>query len=111
MSYAEFQEPPPKKRRFFVEDPVEDETLHPEPSLPDELNALPDAHYGSSDRIAGGVGNDANVITAPGATDNSGFDIELFSSIVGEQLPPSTLQRLQEQSGNDLQRGMDEQRL
>src|SRR5437879_623700 len=43
MSSADYEERPAKKRRFFVDDsPIADRTLHHEPSLPDEVDALPE---------------------------------------------------------------------
>jgi DNA repair protein RAD5 len=104
MSHADFHEPPRKKPRFFAEDPPSpplDETLNHEPSRPDEVNGLPEAPHNIHNA-------DSNQVPADATTgiEGEGFDVELFSSIVGERLPPSSLKKLQEQSRNDLQRGM-----
>ena len=103
MSHAEFQEPPRKKPRFFAEDPPSpplDETLHGESTLPDEVNALSEAQPNLSE-----VGSLPAVSNAIKWKEGDGFNVELFSSIVGEELSASSLTKLQEQSGNDLQRG------
>jgi len=90
MDFADLEERPAKKRRFFVEDspgPELDNTPNPEPSRPD---ALPenDLRTDRDDKSAA-----------------EGFDINLLSSFVGESLPEVTVHRLKELSGNDLQRG------
>lgn len=93
MSHADWEEPPPKKRRFFVEDPIDDASLQTESTLPDEVNALPEAP----------VSTDGDEATAT----VGGFDEELFAGIVGDhQLPPSSLRRLRDLSGDDLERGL-----
>lgn len=82
MSFGDLDERPAKKRRFFVEDePVQ------EPSSPDDV--LPAS--AEQDNIQ-------NASTP-------GFDADLFASFVGESVPEDTLKRLQEASGNDIQRG------
>ena len=84
MSYVELEERPVKKRRFFVDEPedtpIQDATVNPEPSLPGEINALPDHS-------------------------SPGFNAEVFNSVVGETLPDSDIQRLRELSDNNLERG------
>lgn len=109
MSFADADERPAKKRRFFVEEsPIADRTLNPEPSLPDEIDALPETVPDiETPRWDPDDGDEAH----PGehnAQDGDaagGFDTELFASVVGEELPASTIQRLRELSGNDMQRG------
>jgi DNA repair protein RAD5 len=90
MDFADLEERPTKKRRFFVEDSPDSEskdTRSPEPPLSD---ALPDTHLQASQ-------GDKPI--------SEGFDIDLLSSFIGEHLPEETVQRLKELSGNDLQRG------
>ncbi|KAB2573185.1 DNA repair protein RAD5 [Lasiodiplodia theobromae] len=84
MSFGDLDERPAKKRRFFVEDePVQ------EPSSPDDV--LPAS--AEQDNIQ-------NASTP-------GFDADLFASFVGESVPEDTLKRLQEASGNDIQRAIN----
>jgi DNA repair protein RAD5 len=90
MDFADLEERPTKKRRFFVEDspsPESKDARSPQPLL---LDALPETDQQAS--------QDEKPIS-------EGFDIDLLSSFVGEQLPEETVQRLKELSGNDLQRG------
>lgn len=107
MSCADVMERPTKKRRFFVEEEsVQDQSFSAEPSFPDELNAIPDTAADAPSRL--------DPDQAPSATDNqvhqdsstaNGFDPELFSSVVGEQLPATTISTLQSICGDDVQRG------
>lgn len=96
MSYGDLEERPAKKRRFFVDDsPAPDTTLTAETSLPDEVNALEETESGpaSEGGKANGNGSDAD------------FDVSLLESFVGEPLPLSTIERLKELSGNNVERG------
>jgi DNA repair protein RAD5 len=95
MSFGDVEERPTKKRRFFVDDsPIVDQTLTAEPSLPDEINALPEIL--ASNVVDGGAGSAVE----------DGFDADLLSSFVGEQLPAPTVERLRELSGNSIERGV-----
>lgn len=95
--FAELEQRPTKKRRFFVEDsPVHDSSLNAEPSLPDEVDALPEAPR--SDGEGEEQGHEENLTT-------NGFDVDLLSSFVGERLPEETVSRLKELSSGDIQRG------
>lgn len=101
MSFADVDERPAKKRRFFLDEDssIADHTLDPEPSLPDEINALPetlpDATAAKETAETPSIEQDAV----------GGFDTSLFASVVGEQVSESTIKRLQELSGGDIQRG------
>jgi DNA repair protein RAD5 len=91
MDLVDLEERPTKKRRFFVEDspsPESKDAQSPEPLLSDALPET-DPHSSQGEEPI-----------------SEGFDIDLLSSFVGEQLPDDTVQRLKELSGNDLQRGM-----
>jgi len=98
MSFGDLEERPAKKRRFFVDDsPVVDRTLSEEPSATDEANAFPEAPSAPS--------------TAPqqrgvGDVTSEAFDGDLLENFLGEHLPYSTVQRLKELSGDDIERGM-----
>ncbi|GAB7357195.1 hypothetical protein MBLNU459_g8181t1 [Dothideomycetes sp. NU459] len=111
MSCADVMERPTKKRRFFVEEEsVHDPTLSAAPSLPDEVSALPHA---AADDASGRLDNGA---AAPSTSEvqtqardgaGNGFDSELFSSVVGERLPASTISTLQSICGDDVQRAIN----
>lgn len=95
--FAELEQRPAKKRRFFVEDsPVHDGSPNAEPCLPDKVDALPeiDRSHGEGQE----QGHERNLTS-------NGFDVDLLSSFVGEELPEETVSRLKELSGGDIQRG------
>lgn len=97
MDFADLEQRPAKKRRFFVEDsPIHDSSLNDEPPLPDEVNALPEATREDGETQQPGQGDKL-------ASD--GFDIGLLSNFVGEQLPEDIVTRLRGASGGDVQRG------
>ncbi|EON70016.1 hypothetical protein W97_09282 [Coniosporium apollinis CBS 100218] len=103
MSFADVDERPAKKRRFFLDEdsPIADHTLDPEPSLPDETNALPET---LPDATAAKETAETPSIEQDAA---GGFDTSLFASVVGEQVPQSTIKRLQELTGGDIQRAVN----
>lgn len=104
MSFAESPERPKKKRRFFVDDsPVQDHSFAAEPSLPDEINALPEAQ-GSYQQPSTTAANSSSDKTL---SQQIGFDAELFASIIGEQLPAKTISTLENVSGGDVQRAIN----
>jgi DNA repair protein RAD5 len=85
MSSAECEERPIKKRRFFVEDSPVSEQLPHEADPPAESTPTP-----------------------PGldiTKSEDGFDVDLLSTFLGEELPDSTVQKLRELSQNDIERG------
>jgi DNA repair protein RAD5 len=97
MSFGDVQERPAKKRRFFVDDsPIVDRTLTAEASLPDDISALPE--IGSATTTIPQESSEANGISEE-------FDADLLSSFVGEHLPATTVQKLRELSGNNIERG------
>lgn len=97
MDFAELEQRPAKKRRFFVEDsPVHDSTLNPEPSLPGEINAPPESARTDEEQQEQEQEKQLN---------SDGFDVDILSSFVGEQLPDQTISKLKELSGGDIQRG------
>ncbi|OCL04951.1 hypothetical protein AOQ84DRAFT_391196 [Glonium stellatum] len=106
MSSADIDERPAKKRRFFVDDsPIADRTLQHEPSYEEEIDAcsetLPDVEPVNLNDHA----HDHKNLGNNGA--NGEFDAELFASIVGEQVPPSTIEKLKDISGSDMQRAIN----
>lgn len=105
MSFADALERPAKKRRFFVEEaPGDDHTFAPEPSGPDEVNALPEA----AKPIPSATVQSADV-THDGISSNkeNGFDPELFTSFVGQQAPPETIVTLQKICGDNIERAIN----
>jgi len=96
MAFAD-SDRPTKKRRFFVDDsPITDHTLSAEPSLPDEINALPEAT-----ESAKGLG-------IQNGTTEDAFDPEAFTSIVGDaSIPSGTITALQTASGGNLERAIN----
>jgi hypothetical protein len=95
MSYGEAQERPAKKRRFFVDD-VDEPALNPEPSLPDEIQALPVPH--------------GSTTTPNGDPDGppASFEAESLKAIIGEKLSAADIQRLRDLSGGNLEQGRSE---
>lgn len=95
------QERPHKKRRFFVEDsPVHDTTFSAEPSLPDEVNALPETSPALTQGVSTAAGNTEQ-------NDKSVFDAEAFRGFVGGNVAEETVRTLQEICGDDLQRAIN----
>jgi DNA repair protein RAD5 len=115
MSFAESEGPPAKKRRFFTEkSDILDTSLAQEPSLPDELDAIPslaadpDEGHGShhptdSDEVVTQDGHAAPV----GSQVPLGFDQEMFESFVGDKVPPEVMKRLREASGDNMERAVN----
>ena len=98
MDSTHIDERPLKKRRFFREDssPVVQsiQKFSPPPASPEPSN---------------GAATSPIEIPSDGEADRNGavsdgFDASLLCAVVGE-LPPSTVQKLKDQSGDDVQRG------
>lgn len=100
MSLAELEQRPAKKRRFFVEDSPteEDASSNPKPSSPSEQDAFIGIARSDDERQE----QDHRESSPP----LNGFDVDLLSSFVGEQLPEDTVLRLKDLSGGDIQRGI-----
>lgn len=90
---TEYDERPHKKRRFFAEEssPAHDSTLTTQPSLPDEVDALPE----SSPVPATSRSSFSNKENA--------FDADTFTSIVGDDAPEAAIRSLQDAHGNNLE--------
>jgi DNA repair protein RAD5 len=98
MNSTHIEERPHKKRRFFREDssPVVQsiQKFSPPPASPEPSQ---------------GAATSPIEIPSDGEADQNGaipdgFDVSLLYAVVGE-LPPSTVQKLKDQSDNDVQRG------
>ena len=118
MSFPDIEHRPAKKRRFFAEEsPEADRSLYQEPSLPDEIDALPEASsatYTNCTSTDGGhlssSQTDANPHnqTIPSTANGVGdFDKELFASFVGEEVPRETLEKLRILAGDNMERAIN----
>ena len=110
MSSAEVGERPRKKRRFFAEDPPEEEALGTLPPLaPDAYPyRLPNPDRQSpSTNGAAGTERDHTVRANSGAEQTDGFDRQLFESFVGEDVSDDIIQRLQEAAGDNMERAIN----
>ena len=104
MTSASLEARPSKKRRFFVEEEQSaDATLASTPSLPDEIKAP--SHTKSDNAVDTGENIDA-AERNESSTLQDAFDVDLFFSIVGEKVADEIIRKLQDISGNDVQRGM-----
>ncbi len=115
MNFAETEEPPQKKRRFFKEN---SENISPhidhETALPIEVDALKaDSGFYSDDRPNGSHRDeDTNGITGASHTPTSGsrrdvFDLETFESFIGDKVASEVIDRLREVSGDNLERAVN----
>ncbi|KAK3708324.1 DNA helicase rad5 [Vermiconidia calcicola] len=95
---ADVQERPHKKRRFFVDDsPEQDSTFINEPSLPDEVNTLPENTTFSS--TTSGL--------PKGSGDAGSFDRDTFNAITGADLPSHAYQDLQRKFGDNVEQAIN----
>lgn len=92
---AEVQERPHKKRRFFVDDsPETDPSLTAEPTLPDEIDALPETTTYTP--AANGV-----------QASNDAFDAETFTAVTGADLPHQGIEDLQNRFGSNTEQAIN----
>ena len=103
--------PPAKKRRFFAESTPTKSHSHASsnPGLPDQSGALlsrPSLGASSSDDGAsrGSSNSDGFPASQAGLV---AFDKDTLESFVGEAVPPETLEKLREASGNDMERAVN----
>lgn len=114
MSFADSEEPPAKKRRFFTEKTdALDASLSQESSLPDELDAstafAPHEEEEKDGFQQSEILNGASGPVEPVQEDVLilGFNQETFESFVGDKVPLDVLERLREASGDDLERAVN----
>ncbi|KAL9073522.1 MAG: hypothetical protein Q9157_004727 [Trypethelium eluteriae] len=112
MSFAGIEERPSKKRRFFVEDENPgDATLSAAPTLPDEINVQ--SYVEPSDSgLNSRQSHDPGQKGISDERDDSNFqsdvfDVDLFTSIVGENVSDTIVTKLQQMCGNDVQRAIN----
>ena len=92
---ADVQERPHKKRRFFVDDsPEQDPSFSPEPSLPDEVNALPETASFSA------ASNGAQ-------TDEDGSFVATFKTITGAELADHVVRDLQNRFDGNVEQAIN----
>ncbi|KAI4152099.1 MAG: hypothetical protein L6R39_001899 [Caloplaca ligustica] len=112
MSVAEIDHRPRKKRRFFVEDspPPEDKQLSP-PSK-DEVTISIGAVQGTFDPSPAKPASEraGNGDPSKGPTNHEspmGFDKATFETFVGEEVASTTIDRLREVAGDDMERAIN----
>ena len=94
-------ERPIKKRRFFVDqDSTQDATFAPDPSLPDEIDALPETDAQDGPATA----SDPLPQQQAGSTQ---FDSSLFQAVIGDNVSPDTISALQRICGADVERAVN----
>ena len=104
MSSVDIEERPAKKRRFFIDDsPIADRTFQHEPSSGEGIDALQKTIPNGKPIDSTDLAEHYRDLDSNGAGEE--FDSELFAGVIGEQVPPSVIQKLKDLSGSDLQRG------
>lgn len=94
---ADLHERPYKKRRFFVEETVEGgASVKPEPSLPDEIDPIPEVPFAAS-----------GLPTQTTDEKENTFNVEAFKGFVGAEVPDKAVKSLQASCGNDLERAVN----
>lgn len=97
MNSTDIQERPSKKRRFFFEDEGEispGSASPPPDATPSPVIAEtrpPDGH------------SDQDLRRQEHSASPSGFDVDLFQSVLGDTVPEDILQKLREEAGDDVQ--------
>jgi DNA repair protein RAD5 len=115
MNFADTEEPPAKKRRFFKESSENfDPQFDPEPTLLSEVDALDvDSKFYSDDRpngsskIDGIDGFPGYSRLSPSGSRTEGFDLETFETFIGDKVAPQVIERLREASGDNLERAVN----
>ncbi|KAI9713519.1 MAG: DNA helicase rad5 [Bogoriella megaspora] len=112
MSFADIQERPSKKRRFFVEEsPQTDATLNQGASLPDEIETASQTHASNQEpevlRSRNGNNNVTSTGGDSGASLSGAFDVGTFTAFVGEEVPDSTIRKLQQIHGHDVEQAIN----
>jgi DNA repair protein RAD5 len=112
MSLQELEERPVKKRRFFVEDlPDDSSSLYLEPRLSSEETALSETASGAistgidKESVARSQNYEEKTSEVHHTTTNK-LDTELFASILGRNVPASTIRKLDELSGGNVEQGI-----
>ena len=114
MSSADVAERPLKKRRFFVDDPPEEE-LPSKPSPSNDANLLVDVpqNVTTRDTLTDGKhvfqNSDKGHRNTSSVAENhaDGFDKQLFESFVGGEVPEGIMERLQEVAGDNMERAIN----
>lgn len=118
MSFADTQEPPSKKRRFFTE---KSETLNPsladDFSFPNQVDAFTGESTPAEEPRQEGPDTFGEFKPRKSSDDrdgqyqdegpDSGFDQETFESFIGDKVAEQVLNRLREASGDNLERAVN----
>ncbi|KAI4115274.1 MAG: hypothetical protein LQ338_007879 [Usnochroma carphineum] len=115
MSVAEIDQRPRKKRRFFVEDSPPPEDKQTSPQFKDEASIGTATVPGELDPTRGGpapsptdgVTNKSPFKRLANHESQIGFDKALFESFVGQEVAPSTIDRLRDVAGDDMERAIN----
>lgn len=111
MSTIDSDQPPAKKRRFFVEQsPISEQVLRGESGLPDQSDVLVNTPSLSTTEGRDSTSADIPVEhygEANGREPPPGgrFDEEIFQTVTGEKLDSEMARRLREAAGDDMERG------
>ena len=117
MSVSDIDQRPTKKRRFFAEEPLEEEKRvysngftanHPDasstPSNTTTVETISDAAPPTSSRTNTHTHNEAGDSIQNGTI---GFDKQTFESFVGDEVVAATFQKLREISGDNMERAIN----
>lgn len=133
MDFDAANDRPLKKRRFFVDDPHDTPQPAVEPGAPTSsldastpspsrteldngLNGFHAFHLAPRDHIPGNAGSAQQAASfptsqqtseSPGQKSIDGFDTATFISIVGEEVPQETLQKVRKISGGNLEKAIN----
>ena len=106
MSYPDVEQPPLKKRRFFAEEspPPETERYSKVPSGGDASSTYPTY---TKDSSQDGIQNTSSQLALESEIQSTNFDKKIIESFLGQEISGDTLQKLQELSGNDIERAIN----
>ncbi|KAK2754540.1 DNA helicase rad5 [Arachnomyces sp. PD_36] len=111
MSSADIEMRPAKKRRFFVEDDKSPSQSPPAVNAFVGTNtdngALPDVDMPESSRDVTTEGMERESNGLGNQIESGGFDSALFSTLVGEDVPPETIEKIRHASKDNLERAVN----
>ena len=114
MTFPEADQPPKKKRRFFVEDSLDEEQTSPSnDSLNNDRDALstanttPDEIYSKDVQSAPYQTSSSTNGDVEISTQNTVFDKQTFESFIGNHVASATFHRLRKISGDNIERAIN----
>lgn len=113
MDGLEIDQPPAKKRRFFVEDSPEPErTLSSTTSPLTSNDALSTANTTPQETLLEPHSSQTDLsihkgTNGTGSITSMGFDKETFENFIGDKLTPATFDKLREVSGDNMERAIN----